>query len=157
MSENNDLSQAQANLWKVFDIYKQAGVLDEGIIVVNIAYFALHWHMDQMESLRLNIEANPYYQQRSFKTDFLELNRMGFDIMGSQTPITPILIGDSALAVKFSELLYEEGILVVAIRPPTVPRNTERLRLTVMATHTREDLDFLLGQIKRIGKELCLI
>lgn len=86
-----------------------------------------------------------------------QLKQMGFDTMTSQTPIIPILIKDSATAVEFSKRLFEVGIFVSAIRPPTVPVNTARLRLTIMATHTREDLDQLISQLKRIGQDLCLI
>jgi 8-amino-7-oxononanoate synthase len=86
-----------------------------------------------------------------------ELNQMGFDTMNSQTPIIPILVKDSNLAVDFSDRLFKQGIFVSAIRYPTVPENTARLRLTVMATHTEEHMDHVLEQFDRIGKELCLI
>ncbi len=86
-----------------------------------------------------------------------ELNRLGFDTLESQTPIIPILLKDSSLAVQFSQKLFEAGIFVSAIRPPTVPQNTARLRLTVMATHKRSDLDFALDKFSKIGRELCLV
>ena len=73
--------------------------------------------------------------------------------MDSQTPIIPVLVKDSKQAVQFSQKLFERGIFVQAIRPPTVPVNTARLRVTVMATHTQSDLDFLLEQLQAIGKE----
>ena len=82
------------------------------------------------------------------------LKQRGVDTMDSQTPIIPILVKDSALASAFSRRLYEEGIWVSAIRPPTVPQKTARLRLTVTAAHTREDLDYVLEKFKVIGKEL---
>lgn len=85
------------------------------------------------------------------------LRGIGFDTMDSQTPIIPILLKESNTAVEFSNRLLSEGILISAIRPPTVPANTARLRLTVMATHTRQDLDFVLQQLKQIGRKLCLI
>ena len=53
--------------------------------------------------------------------------------------------------------LYEKGIFLRAIRSPTVPKGTERLRLTVMATHEKKDLDYLLTNIKEIGRDLCVI
>ena len=53
--------------------------------------------------------------------------------------------------------LFAQGIFISAIRPPTVPPNTARLRLTVMATHRREDLDYTLEQLQKIAKELCLL
>ena len=53
-----------------------------------------------------------------------------------------------------SRLLLNEGVLATAIRPPTVPEGTSRIRVTVMATHTLEDLDFALGAFQRIGRQL---
>jgi len=85
------------------------------------------------------------------------LKEMGFDTLNTQTPIIPIVVKDSSLSVDFSEKLLAAGIFVSAIRPPTVPANTARLRVTVMATHTTEDLNRLLSIVKTIGKESCLI
>ena len=82
---------------------------------------------------------------------------MGFDTMNSQSPIIPVVVKDPEAAVAFSKKLFEEGIFVQAIRPPTVPQNTSRLRVTVMATHTKEDLDLALEKFGKIGKELTLI
>lgn len=93
------------------------------------------------------------------KTFFLHnnLRKMGFDLLNTQTPIIPILVKDAVKAVKFSQRLFEKGILISAIRPPTVPPHTARLRLTVMATHTQQELEKLLDVLERIGQELCLI
>ncbi len=85
------------------------------------------------------------------------LKEMGFNTMDSQTPVIPVVLGDASMAVEFSKRLLDAGIFITAIRPPTVPVNTARLRLTVMATHTQSDIDWALGQFQRIGKELCLI
>jgi glycine C-acetyltransferase len=86
-----------------------------------------------------------------------ELRQAGFDTGNSETPIIPVIVGDPAVAVEFSRRLFEKGIFVQAIRPPTVPQNTARLRVTVMATHTREDLDLLLEQVRDVGKELGVV
>ena len=59
--------------------------------------------------------------------------------------------------MKFSERLFDKDIFVSAIRPPSVPQGTSRLRLTVTAKHTKEDIDYALEQFQKIGKELCLI
>ncbi len=93
------------------------------------------------------------------QADYLRqgLKQLGFDTMDSQTPIIPILIKDSNRAIDFSNRLLESGIFASAIRPPTVPPNMARLRLTVITTHTKKDLDHMLDQCQRIGKELCLI
>lgn len=86
-----------------------------------------------------------------------QINLIGFDTLRSQTPIIPIMVKDSQKAVEFSNRLFEAGIYVSAIRPPTVPANTARLRLTVMATHAKKQLDFALDKLQIIGKDLCLI
>lgn len=85
------------------------------------------------------------------------LKKLGFDTLNSQTPIVPIIVGDAALSVEFSKRLLDAGIFIPAIRPPTVPNNTARLRLTLMATHTPEDIEKLLTHFEIIGKKLCLI
>lgn len=78
------------------------------------------------------------------------LKAMGFDCMNSTTPIIPILVKDSSRALALSRQLFDQGIYVSAIRPPTVPINGARLRITVMATHTQEDLDILLRAMKEL-------
>jgi len=86
-----------------------------------------------------------------------ELRDAGFDTLRSQSPIIPVVVGDEKRAAAFSAKLFEQGLWVAAIRPPTVPANTARLRVTVTAGHTPEDLKCLLTRMKTIGKELCLI
>jgi glycine C-acetyltransferase/8-amino-7-oxononanoate synthase len=71
------------------------------------------------------------------------LEAAGFDLAGSEGPIIPIQIGDTARALGFAAKLLEKGILAPAIRPPTVPKGTDRLRITVTAKHTEEHLDRL--------------
>ncbi|PIW59924.1 MAG: 8-amino-7-oxononanoate synthase [Candidatus Omnitrophica bacterium CG12_big_fil_rev_8_21_14_0_65_50_5] len=78
------------------------------------------------------------------------LNDLGFDTMNSQTPIIPILVKDAKTAVELSGALFEEGIWAQAIRPPTVPQNTARLRLTVTAAHTKDDIERLLEAISKL-------
>ena len=92
-------------------------------------------------------------------TNFLRqaLSRAGFDTMRSETPIIPILVKDPIKTMLFSQRLLEEGVLISAIRPPTVPANTSRLRIAVTAKHAQKDLEFLLAKMALIGKELCLI
>lgn len=92
------------------------------------------------------------------KTEYVKkhLKDLGFNTMNSASPIIPILVKDSIVALEFSQRLLEEGIFISAIRPPTVPVNTARLRLTVMATHSREDLEYLVEKIEKIGEKLCL-
>lgn len=106
--------------------------------------------IEQEPHRRIQLQEYSDYMQR-------ELNKMGFDTLESQTPIIPILIKDSSRAVDFSQKLLEKGIFVQAIRPPTVPPNTARLRLTVTAVHQKSDLDFALEKLQQMGRELCLI
>ena len=83
-----------------------------------------------------------------FINDNLKL--LNFNLISSESPIIPILVGDAQKAVDMSKLLYERGILIPAIRPPTVPANSSRLRMTVMSTHTKEDLERLLEALSEI-------
>lgn len=85
------------------------------------------------------------------------LQGAGFDTMGSVTQIIPILIGDAALTMEFSTRLFGEGVFLQGIRPPTVPAGKCRLRCTVMATHTEDDLVAAAEKIAHIGKELGVI
>ena len=85
------------------------------------------------------------------------LREAGFNTLRSASPIIPVVVGDGIRTRAFSERLMEQGILIAAIRPPTVPENTARLRVTVTASHTPDDLEYLLKTMTRIGKDLCLI
>ncbi len=78
------------------------------------------------------------------------LKELGFDTLNSSTPIIPIVLKDAKKALAASKYLMEQGIFVQAIRPPTVPINTARLRVTVMATHTKEDLERLLKGMRSL-------
>lgn len=86
-----------------------------------------------------------------------ELRKAGFNVAETQTPIIPIMIGSADKAVEFNKCLLEEGIYVPAIRPPSVPEGTSRLRVSLMATHTKQDLEEALIKIKLIGKKLDII
>jgi 8-amino-7-oxononanoate synthase len=69
-----------------------------------------------------------------------ELAKEGFEVAGSSTQIVPLVVGDADLAMRVCEKAIEAGVFAQAIRPPTVPAGTSRLRLALMATHTREEL-----------------
>jgi glycine C-acetyltransferase len=86
-----------------------------------------------------------------------EMKKLGFDVGESETPITPVMLGEAHVAQKFSKRLFEEGIFAQAIGYPTVPRGKARIRVMISATHSKEDLDFALEKFERIGKELELI
>jgi 8-amino-7-oxononanoate synthase len=77
----------------------------------------------------------------------------------SRTPIQPVLVGESGAAVEASRLLRERGFWVAAIRPPTVPEGSARLRVTLSATHAEADVDALLAALDeacaRAGAGAC--
>jgi glycine C-acetyltransferase len=85
------------------------------------------------------------------------LKKIGFDTLSSETQIIPVLIGEEAKAIEFSKLLFEAGILAPCVRWPAVPWGKARLRLTVKATHTKEQVDNLLKNIEKIGRNLRII
>jgi 8-amino-7-oxononanoate synthase len=80
--------------------------------------------------------------------------QIGLRLAESVTPIQPILVGDSAKAVELSERLLAKGILVPAIRPPTVPEGTARLRVTLSAAHTEAQVDRLLEALEKAALEV---
>lgn len=85
------------------------------------------------------------------------LTSLGYNTMHSESPILPILIGDPARTMQFSQQLFEHGIYAPAIRPPTVSRGTSRLRLSLMATHQQAQLDYALDVFRKVGKSLGII
>lgn len=85
-----------------------------------------------------------------------QLRVAGFDLGLSETPITPILVGEAITAHEFSRLLFEEGVFAVGIGYPTVPRGKARIRTIVTATHTREQLAQAAEAIKRVARKLKL-
>ncbi|WP_339261433.1 8-amino-7-oxononanoate synthase [Lysinibacillus sp. FSL K6-3209] len=87
----------------------------------------------------------------------LKLEESGFVIKEGETPIISLIIGVSHEAMQFSAKLMDEGVFIPAIRPPTVPKGSSRLRITVMATHTIEQLDMVISKIKKIGKEMGIV
>lgn len=82
------------------------------------------------------------------------LNDAGLNVVDGETPIIPIIIGPAELANRFSKKLEKEGILVSSIRPPSVPKGESRLRLTIIATHTREEIKSTANTIIKIANEL---
>ena len=76
-----------------------------------------------------------------------EASALGYELMDSRTPIQPIMVGDNPTALALSQALEDRGLLVSAIRPPTVPVGEARLRVTFSAGHSREDLDCLLNAL----------
>ncbi len=84
---------------------------------------------------------------KQFRSGATEL---GLELMASETPIQPLLIGDNHKAMAISEKLLKQGILISAIRPPTVPDGTARLRVTFSAEHTEDDVNRLLSTLEQV-------
>jgi len=91
-----------------------------------------------------------------------ELGLLGFDIGGrttpaSETPITPIIIGDGKLTMGFSHELLKEGVMGTGIAFPTVPEGKARIRTIMTATHTKDELQQALEVLKRVGKRMGIV
>jgi glycine C-acetyltransferase len=84
------------------------------------------------------------------------LQALGFNTGLSESPITPVIAGDGALAMKLSDRLFEEGVFAQGIAFPTVARDKARVRTIVTATHTRDELQFALDVFAKVGRELGL-
>jgi len=91
---------------------------------------------------------------RRFKA---ELARLGFDIGRSETPITPVMLGDSETTIRFSNRLFEEGVFGTSVVFPTVSLDRARIRTIVTAAHTDELLDQAVAAFDRVGRELGVI
>jgi glycine C-acetyltransferase len=85
------------------------------------------------------------------------LVRLGFDTGISESPITPVIAGDSAKANQLSDRLFEAGVFAQAIGFPTVARDKARVRTIVTATHTRDDLQYALDTFAKVGRQIGLI
>jgi glycine C-acetyltransferase len=85
------------------------------------------------------------------------LARLGFDTGRSETPITPIFVGEADLAMRFSDRLFERGVFAQGIGYPTVAKGRARLRTIVTATHTEEELDRALSILEDVGRGLSII
>jgi glycine C-acetyltransferase len=112
-----------------------------------------------IEALRVMQEDDRLFGQlwantRRFKG---ELQRLGFDTGVSETPITPIIVGEPATAIRFSDRLFEAGVFATSVVYPTVPLHGARLRTIVTAAHTDEHLDRALDALSRIGRQLGII
>jgi glycine C-acetyltransferase len=85
------------------------------------------------------------------------LRTLGFETGISQTPITPVIIGDEAKTMQFSDALYKDGVFCTGIAFPTVPKGRARVRTIVTATHTQQDLQTALDAFKKAGRDLGVI
>jgi glycine C-acetyltransferase len=91
---------------------------------------------------------------RFFKAGLVSL---GFDTGLSESPITPVIVGDGALTMQLSDMLFEQGVFAQGIAFPTVARDKARVRTIVTATHTRDELQFALDAFARVGRQLGIV
>jgi glycine C-acetyltransferase len=91
---------------------------------------------------------------RYFRERLLEL---GFRPLAGETPIIPVILGETAAAIRMSDLLLKEGVFVTGFGYPVVPQGEARVRCQISAAHTREDLDEALAAFQRVGRALKLI
>ena len=106
------------------------------------------------------LETEPELLERLWQnTRFFKagLARLGFNIGQSETPITPVIAGSGAMAMKLSDRLFEEGVFAQGIGFPTVPDDRSRVRTIVTAEHSREELETCLAAFEKVGRELALI
>ena len=106
------------------------------------------------------LESEPQLIERLWdNTRFFKsgLQSLGFDTGASESPITPVIVGDAALAMKLSDVLFENGVFAQGIGFPTVPRGKARVRTIVTATHSRDELQFALDCFAKVGRSIGVI
>ncbi len=106
----------------------------------------LETHPQRVTRLRENTR---YFRER--------LAELGFRPLAGDTPIIPVIVGETALAIRMSQLLLDEGVFVTGFGYPVVPQGTARVRCQISATHTREDLDQALAAFGKVGRNLHLL
>ncbi len=117
--------------------------------VAGSALAAVHFlesHPDRVARLREN---TTYFRGK--------LTELGFKPLAGETPIVPVILGETADAIRMSEQLLMEGVFVTGFGYPVVPKGTARVRCQISATHSRDELDRALGAFRRVGKKLGLI
>jgi glycine C-acetyltransferase len=103
-------------------------------------------HPERVAALRENVR---YFRER--------LTAIGYKPLDGQTPIIPVIIGETKDAIQVSEMLLDEGVFVTGFGYPVVPQGTARVRCQLSAVHSRADLDQALDAFQRVGRRLKLI
>ena len=117
--------------------------------VAGSALAAVH-HLEHHPDLVTRLHENArYFRER--------LLALGFRPLQGETPIVPVILGETAKAIQMSELLLDEGVFVTGFGYPVVPQGHARIRCQLSAGHRRDDLDFALGAFRRVGTKLGLI
>lgn len=112
-----------------------------------------------IESVKMLMESSEFTDKLWENANYFKdkLGKLGFDTGHSETPITPVMIGDESKTMEFSKLLLETGVYVSGIVFPTVALGKGRLRCMISASHTKKDLDYAVVQFGKVGKELGII
>lgn len=112
-----------------------------------------------IEAVKMLFESTEYTDMLWDNAKYFKekMGTLGFDIGNSQTPITPVIIGDEAKTMEFSRRLLDKGVFVSGIVFPTVPKGTGRLRCMVTAGHSKEHLDKAVEAFKAVGEEMKLL
>ncbi|GAB5521636.1 MAG: pyridoxal phosphate-dependent aminotransferase family protein [Rhodothermales bacterium] len=106
------------------------------------------------------LEAEPERLTRLWEiSDYMRegFRNLGFNVWTSQSPIIPVVIGEDMTCLQFWQDVLDEGVFVNPVVPPAVPRGQSLMRTSYMATHSDEDLDFILGAFERVGKKHGII
>ena len=112
-----------------------------------------------IEALKMLMESTEYTDRLWDNAKYFKakMGTLGYNIGHSETPITPVIIGDEAKTMEFSRKLLEKGVFVSGIVFPTVPKGTGRVRVMVTAGHTKEQLDRAVEVFETVGKEMGII
>jgi glycine C-acetyltransferase len=103
-------------------------------------------HPERVETLRQNTQ---YFRE--------QISEAGFKPIPGETPIVPIIVGETAAAIQMSNMLLDEGVFVTGFGFPVVPQGTARVRCQISAAHTRDDLDEAIAAFKKVGAKLGII
>ena len=103
-------------------------------------------HPERVETLRKNAT---YFRE--------QITEAGFNPLEGETPIVPIIVGETAAAIRMSDALLDEGVFVTGFGFPVVPQGQARVRCQLSAAHTREDIDFAVRAFKKVGKKLGVV
>ena len=112
-----------------------------------------------MKALEI-VEGEPDRRQRIYENSKYfrgEMKKLGFEILGTDHPIVPVMLGDAKVAQHMSKKLLENGIYAVGFFYPVVPKNKARIRLQINSEHTKEELDKVIDTFKKVGEELNLL
>ncbi len=112
-----------------------------------------------IEAVKMLMKSSEYTDRLWSNSRFFKekLGKLGFDTGKSETPITPVIIGDEAKTMEFSKKLFENGVFVSGIVFPTVPKGTGRVRCMVTAGHTEEQLERAVGVFEKVGREMNIL